>query len=145
VQRGCCFCKVQVMCLQRASDVHSYSGFSVCRKLWIPWHHNCRALFKFTIECRHSWHSQTFNALLEINRKINQTSKFEAVSNFHIADIRLAMTGQLALALRSKIPSTPSAFTLNLPFAIVKEVHCHRNIVYTARESLHVWLSLFKS
>jgi len=34
---------------------------------------------KFTIEFRHSWHSQTFRSIGKINRKINQTGKFEAV------------------------------------------------------------------
>jgi len=71
----------------------------VCRKLWIPWHRNCRAPPpQFTIEFRHSSNLQRFRI-----RKINQTDKYEAIQTVHSANILLAMTGSLASALRSKI------------------------------------------
>ena len=78
----------------------------------------------------------------KINRKINQTGKFEAVQTFHSADILLAMTGPLAPALRSKILRLLLLHWI--PLVIAEEVHCHRNIVYTMQENLFMYDSSFR-
>ncbi len=119
-------------------------AISVCRKLWIPWHRNCRAPPQI-----YYW-IQTFltfsnlqRSIGKINRKINQTGKFEAVQTFHNADILLAMTGSLTSALRSKILRLLLLHWILL--VIVEEIHCHRNIVYTMQENLFMYDSFFKS
>jgi len=43
------------------------------------------------------------HSIEKVNRKINQTGKFEAVQTFYSADILLAMTDSLTLILRLKI------------------------------------------
>ena len=58
------------------------------------------------------------------------------------ADILLAMTGQLAPALRSKILRLLLLHWT--PFAIAEEVHCHRNTVYTMQENLFMYDSPFR-
>ncbi len=96
---------------------------------------------KFTIEFRHSWYSRYLQRFRI--RKINQTGKYEAIQTVHSANILLAMTDSLASTLRSKILRLLLLhWTL---FAIVEEVHCHRNIVYTMQENLFMYDSFFRS
>ncbi len=53
------------------------------------------------------------------------------------------MTGQLASTLRSKILRLLLLHWISL--VIVKEVHCHRNIIYTMQENLFMYDSFFRS
>ncbi len=76
----------------------------------------------------------------KINRKIKPVN-LKLFKPF-TADILLAMTGQLAPALRSKILRLLLLHWI--PFAIAEEVHCHRNTVYTMQENLFMYGSPFR-
>ena len=87
---------------------------------------------KFTIEFRHSWYLETFEAYF----RVQTASKNEAIQK-HLLTCQIAMPRTLNSFIRFKIVRLLLLHWRSL--AIVEEVHCHFDIVYNIQENLFIY------
>ncbi len=95
------------------------------------------APLKFTIEFRHSWYLETFEAYF----RVQTASKNEAIQK-HLLICQIAMSRTLNSFIRFKIVRLLLLHWR--PLAIVEEVHCHSDIVYNIQENLFIYHSSCK-